>query len=42
MLVGAALLIVGAIVNAIGIQDPGKVVERKVAASGTQPLNEAQ
>jgi EmrB/QacA subfamily drug resistance transporter len=42
MLVGAALLIVGAIVNAIGIQDPGKVVERKVAASSTQPLKEGQ
>jgi EmrB/QacA subfamily drug resistance transporter len=40
MMVGAALLIVGAIVNAIGIQDPGRVVERKVAAGGTQPVKE--
>jgi len=42
MMVGAALLIVGAIVNAIGIQDPGRVAERKVAAGGTQPVKEGQ
>ena len=41
MIVGAALLILGAIVNAIGIQDPGRAVERKVAAGGTQPAPEA-
>jgi EmrB/QacA subfamily drug resistance transporter len=40
MMVGAALLILGAIVNAIGIQDPGRAVERKVAAGGTQPAPE--
>jgi len=34
MIVGAALLILGAIVNAIGIQDPGRAVQRKVAAGG--------
>jgi hypothetical protein len=42
MMVGAALLIFGAIVNAIGIEDPGKVVERKVAAGGAQPVKEGQ
>ncbi len=40
MMVGAALVIVGAIVNAVGIEDPGKAVERKVAAGGTQPVKE--
>jgi len=40
MLVGAALLILGAIVNAIGIQDPARVVERKVAGGGVQPVKE--
>src|SRR4029077_4060108 len=40
MMVGAALLILGAIVNAIGIQDPARVVERKVAAGGSQPATE--
>ena len=40
MMVGAALLILGAIVNAIWIQDPGRAVERKVAAGGTQPVPE--
>jgi len=41
MMVGAALLIVGAIVNAIGIQDPGRAVERKVPAGGAQPVKES-
>jgi EmrB/QacA subfamily drug resistance transporter len=40
MMVGAALLIVGAIVNAIGIQDPGRVVQREVRAGGAQPVKE--
>ena len=42
MFVGAALLIVGAIVNAIGIEDPSPAVDRKVAAGGTQPVPEGQ
>jgi EmrB/QacA subfamily drug resistance transporter len=41
MMVGAALLIVGAIVNAIGIQDPGKAAAREVAKGTTQPAKEA-
>src|SRR5205807_4724429 len=41
MMVGAALLIIGAIVNAIWIEDPGRVVQRKVAAGGAQPVQEA-
>ena len=40
MMVGAALLIVGAIVNAIGIQDPARAVQRTVATGGTQPVKE--
>jgi len=40
MMVGAALLILGAIVNAIGIQDPGRAIQPKVAASGTQRVQE--
>jgi len=40
MMVGAALLIVGAIVNAIGIQDPGRVTQRKVVPGGAQPVKE--
>ena len=40
MIVGAALLILGAIVNAIGIQDPGRAVQRKVAAGGAHPVKE--
>jgi len=40
MMVGAALLIVGAIVNAVGIQDPGKAPARTVAPSGTQAAKE--
>src|SRR3982074_2560360 len=42
MMVGAALLIVGAVVNAIGIQDPGRVLQRKVPAGGSQPVKEGQ
>jgi hypothetical protein len=42
MMVGAALLILGALVNAVGIQDPGRVVQRKVPAGGTQPVKEGQ
>jgi EmrB/QacA subfamily drug resistance transporter len=41
MMVGAALLIVGAIVNAVGIRDPGRVAQGKVAAGGTQPVQES-
>jgi hypothetical protein len=40
MMVGAALLIIGAIVNAIGIQDPVRVAQRKVAPGGAQPIEE--
>jgi EmrB/QacA subfamily drug resistance transporter len=40
MMVGAALLIFGAIVNAIGIQDPARAVQRTVATGGTQPVKE--
>src|SRR5205807_7035389 len=40
MMVGAALLIVGAIVNAVGIQDPGKAPLREVAPGTTQPAKE--
>jgi hypothetical protein len=42
MMVGAALLILGALVNAVGIQDPGRAVQRKVPAGGTQPVKEGQ
>jgi len=42
MMVGAALLILGALVNAVGIRDPGRVVQREVPAGGTQPVQEAQ
>src|SRR3982075_479466 len=42
MMVGAALLILGALVNAVGIKDPGRVVRRKVPAGGTQPVKEGQ
>jgi EmrB/QacA subfamily drug resistance transporter len=41
MMVGAALLIVGAIVNAVGIQDPSKAEERKVAKGTTQPAKDS-
>jgi hypothetical protein len=40
MMVGAALLILGAIVNAIGIQDPSKAAERAVTKGTTQPAKE--
>jgi len=40
MMVGAVLLIVGAIVNAVGIQDPRKAQAPKVAPSGTQAATE--
>src|SRR5438309_1334182 len=40
MMVGAALLIIGAIVNAIGIQDPDRVTQRKVVPGGAQPVKE--
>jgi len=40
MMVGAVLLIVGAIVNAVGIQDPRKAPAPKVAPSGTQAATE--
>ncbi len=42
MMVGAALLIMGAIVCAIGIEDPGNVDERAVAAGRAQPAKEAE
>jgi hypothetical protein len=41
-MVGAALLILGALVNAVGIQDPGRVVQRKVPAGDAQPVQEGQ
>jgi EmrB/QacA subfamily drug resistance transporter len=41
MMVGAALLILGAIVNAIGIQDPNKVVEREAARGAARPAPES-
>src|SRR6202171_6419702 len=40
MIVGAVLLILGAIVNAVGIQDPGRTPPRKAAAGSTQPAKE--
>jgi hypothetical protein len=40
MMVGAALLIVGAIVNAVGIQDPGKAPQRQPAPGRAQPAKE--
>ncbi|HEX9095137.1 MAG TPA: MFS transporter [Candidatus Dormibacteraeota bacterium] len=40
MMVGAALLMVGAIVNAVGIQDRARAVQPAVAAGGTQPVTE--
>jgi hypothetical protein len=39
MMVGAALLILGAIVNLIGIEDPGRGSRRTVPA-GAQPVKE--
>ncbi len=42
MIVGAALLIVGAIVNAVGIQDPSKAVARDLTAGAGQPLKEGR
>jgi len=41
MMVGAALLIVGAIVNAVGIQDPVKAAAREAAPGRTEPAKEA-
>jgi hypothetical protein len=41
MMVGAALLIVGAIVNAIGIQDPVKAEKRTVAKGTALPAKES-
>jgi hypothetical protein len=40
MIVGAALLILGAIVNAVGIQDPSKAPQRQPAPGNTQPAKE--
>jgi len=40
MLVGAALLILGAIVNAVGIQDRAKAPAREAAPGRTQPAEE--
>jgi EmrB/QacA subfamily drug resistance transporter len=40
MIVGAALLLLGAIVNAIGVQDPNKAPERGIARGTTQPAQE--
>ena len=41
MMVGAALLILGAIVNAVGIQDPAKAPAREAAPGRTEPAKEA-
>jgi len=41
MMVGAALLILGAIVNAVGIRDPGKAPAREAAQGRTEPAKEA-
>ena len=41
MIVGAALLLIGAIVNALGIQDPGRVPQREPAAGPAQPAKES-
>jgi hypothetical protein len=41
MMVGAALLILGAIVNAVGIQDPGKAPRREPTPGTTQPAKES-
>jgi hypothetical protein len=40
MMVGAALLIVGAIVNAVGIQDPARAPQREATRGKTQPAKE--
>jgi hypothetical protein len=40
MIVGAALLLVGAVVNAIGIRDPSKATEPGVAKGTVQPAKE--
>jgi EmrB/QacA subfamily drug resistance transporter len=40
VMVGAALLLLGAIVNAIGIVDVGRAAERKVATGGAQPVKQ--
>jgi EmrB/QacA subfamily drug resistance transporter len=40
MMVGAALLLLGAIVNAVGIQDPSKAPQRQPAPGNTQPAKE--
>src|SRR6202140_5163 len=42
MIVGAALLILGAIVNAVGIQDPGKPPQRDVAPGRREPAKEGR
>jgi EmrB/QacA subfamily drug resistance transporter len=42
MMVGAALLLFGAIVNAIGIRDPSKAGERDVAAGPARAATESQ
>lgn len=41
MMVGAALLILGAIVNAVGIRDPGRAPQREPAAGRTQTAKES-
>jgi hypothetical protein len=40
MMVGAALLIVGAIVNAVGIRDPARAPQREATRGQTQPAKE--
>jgi hypothetical protein len=40
MMVGAALLIVGAIVNAVGIQDPARAPQREAIQGQTKPAKE--
>ena len=41
MVVGAALLVVGAIVNAVGIQDPSRAPRREATQGRTQPAKES-
>jgi hypothetical protein len=41
MMVGAALLVVGAIVNAVGIQDPGRAPQPEGAQGRTEPAKES-
>jgi hypothetical protein len=42
MMVGAALLLLGAVVNAVGIQDPARAPRPEPAPGRTQPAKEGQ